>query len=200
MENIVARDRTVNKTLKECIDKLHEPFDAELRVVVADSYEDQVIKGFHGGESHLFPEWLYARRLDEVFDNNWSSRIDEVELWGETFFSCTVEVVLPDGSEFQRSGIAQGAHPFAYACELIGIGGDSGSILICSRRLNKAYGLDWNIDLNYLEEEVICELSVGDQEGKRQTRSGMGKTDIDAFANACEMFGISPHEDDDIPF
>lgn len=190
----------MNKATKEMIDKLHEPFEHTLVVVVTNPYEVQNDEGFSGRESHIFPAWLYARRLDEVFANNWSSKISEVEMWGRTFYYCTIEVVLPDGSKFQRCGIPQNEYPFAYASEIMGIGGESGSILLYSRQLNTTFGLNWDIELKYLEEVVVCELSTSDEEGKVQTRSGIGTIDGDAFINACEMFGISPDEDDDIPF
>ena len=179
----------MNKEIEGRIDKLHEPFD--------ETFRDE---GSSEEESHIFPAWLYARRLDEVFANNWSSEISEVEIWGQTFFSCTIGVVLPDGSEVQRSGIPQSEYPFAYACELLGVGGVSGSILLCSRQLNKIYGLNWDIELKYLEEVAVCKISAGVEGGKVQTRSGMGDSDDDAFINACEMFGINPFEDDAIPF
>ena len=189
----------MNKAIQESIDKLHEPFDDTL-IVVTNVYGVQNDEEFSGRESQIFPVWLYARRLNKVFADNWTSKISEVEIWGQTFFSCTIEVFLPDGSKFQRSGIPQDEYPFAYACELMGVGGDSGSILLCSRQLNKTYGLNWDLELKFLEEVVVCELSIGEQGGKVQTRSGLGKSDGDAFTDACEMFGIIPDEDDDIPF
>ena len=55
----------------------------------------------------------------------------------------------------------------------MGVGGDSGSILLYSRKLNTIFGFNWDIELRYLEEMVVCELSTSDEEGKVQTRSGM---------------------------
>lgn len=187
----------MNKAIKECIDKLHEPFDNALKVVLTNPYEDQDDE-LNGKELRVFPEWLYARRLDSVFAGNWTSKISEVDIWGQPFLSCTIEVVLPDGNEFRRKGVPHNVYPFAHACELIGVGGTYGSILYCSRQLNKTFGFDWDITLTHFEEATVCELAVRTQREKLRTRSGRGGTDESAFINACEMFGINPV--DDIPF
>lgn len=97
----------MSRATKELIEKLHEPFHHTFVEDVTNPYGVQSDEVTSERESHIFPVWLYARRLDEVFVNNWSSKISEVEMWGRTFYYCTIEVVLPDGSKFQRSGIPQ---------------------------------------------------------------------------------------------
>ncbi len=190
----------MEKKTIEAIGKLHEPFgDAEQATVVSRS-EDQNDDETYNGGLHVFPEWLYARRLDDVFANDWTSEISEMDMWGQTLLTCVIRVTLPDGSAFQRRGLPHSVYPFVCACELIGIGGDHGSILSCSRQLNEKYGFDWDIELKYLEEAVVCELTVGTDGDESRTRSGNASTAQNAFVNACEMFGINPYQEKDIPF
>ena len=190
----------MDKTIEEFIGELHEPFRNTSDVTVVSRSEDLDGDETNEGKLYVFPEWLYARRLDDVFANNWTSAISEVNIWGRTFLSCVIRVTLPDGTIFQRKGLPHSAYPFVYACELMGIGGDHGSVLSCSRQLNEKYGFDWDIYLRHLEEAIVCELTVRTDGDDSKTRSGNASADHDAFVNACEMFGINPDWEEDIPF
>ena len=121
----------MRKTEKQLIEELHEPFNVEDReeVKVTHKYLDpDGIEQVLVRDEEVFPEWLYARRLDDVFGPTWSSKIEGVDFWGVEYLRCTIEVELKDNLRIRRSGITHNSLPFSLACEMFGVGGYGGDI------------------------------------------------------------------------
>ncbi len=190
----------MRKTEKQLVEELHKPFSIEDREeikVTHKSLDADGIEQFQEQDEEVFPQWLYARRLDDVFGPTWSSKIEGVDFWGMEYLRCNIEVELKENLRICRKGMTHNELPFNLACEMFGIGGIGGDILTCARQLNRKYGLSWDFSLEFKEDVIICEIEVQAFENKQIKRTGVGNSEEGAFISACQMFGIDPRA---IPF
>ena len=187
---------------KKAIESLHVPLNDEdmASIDVPDNSTNEVgEEEWHDGKMKVFPQWLYARRLDEVFKFDWNSKLEEVNFWGRQFWRCTIEVQSPSNQVVRRSGLAYRGQEFRSACEMFGIGGTyGGELLYCTRQLNIMFGFGWNSTIERMDEGHLCRLTVTPLDSAWVNRGASGETEEAAFKSACEMFGINPEES--IPF
>lgn len=197
----------MDEQTKDLIEKLHEPFDEDLaeEVEIPYTYKDGSGELHHETETRVqFPDWMYEKRLDEVFGLNWQNTISLVHYFGMNYWCCTLAVKLSEDKSIARAGLhgASTSYVLAGACEMLGIGGIGISgRLYCARRLNEKFGLDWNYEVHWEDEHDMlsgsgsyrCEVEVSLAEGDRIIRTAVGEDSEKAFVRACGLFGIDPN-------
>jgi len=183
---------------RDLIEKLHTPFDDEQMVEVevpTEHVDPDGGRSWSMKRENGFPTSMYAQRLNDVFGLLWKNELERIDYWGNEYIHFTIEARLPDGDLIKRTGLSH--QPFETACKMFGIGGSFDQIAHCGRAMNNAFGLDWNIGFSVGEEETICTITVTDSDGTPISRIGIGSGEVNAFTNACEMFGVDP---DPIPY
>ena len=197
----------MDEQTKDLIEKLHEPFDEDLaeEVEIPYAYKDGLGELHHETETRVqLPDWMYEKRLDDVFGLNWQNKISLVHYFGMNYWCCTLTVKLSEDKSIARAGLhrASTSHVLASACEMLGIGGIGISgRLYCARRLNEKFGFDWNYEVHWEDEHDMlsgsgsyrCEVEVSLADGDRIIRTAVGEDSEKAFVRACGLFGVDPN-------